>query len=540
MNPWILDALVIAGYFVLILWVGLYMGRKEESFGDFALGGRAIPWWAVLASIIAAETSAATFIGTPGEGYALRNYTYVQLAVGTILARVIIAYLFIRAYYDHNVYSIYEFLTTRFGSGSKNAASALFLVTRVLASGARLYIAAVILVLGYEMFTGEHPDANQELMIYIGAIVVVSIVTAIYTTFGGIKAVIWTDLIQATIMLGSALAAIWLLFVHIPGGWATISAKLNSFKEVTLYDTGIDHSLSFWGNVKKILESEYTLWAILGSTFFTMATHGTDQDMVQRMLTAPDVKRSRRSLICSGLADIPIVLIFLSIGILLWVFFQTNPDPNLPKKTNEVFCYYILHQLKPGIRGLLIAGIFATAMGSLSAALNALATSFTRDWYVPLAKPDSAQDQEKLLRVVRIATVIFGILMIVVGSGTAYLVILHPEKRIIPIVLGIAGYTYGSLLGIFLLGVLTKNRGNDKGNIIGMIVGFIVVAILSGLPNELAAAIGPATVAADGTLKPYTLYSQPAWLPVVEFPWRVMFGAITTFAVAICFKSEKP
>lgn len=523
MNPWFLDGLVIATYFVLILWVGLYMGRKEESFGDFALGGRSIPWWAVLASIIAAETSAATFIGTPGEGYALRNYTYVQLAIGTIIARIIIAYIFIKAYYDHNVFSIYEFLTTRFGVGSKNTASALFLVTRVLASGARLYIAAVILVLGYEMLTGVHPDKTQELMIYIGAIVVVSIVTAIYTTFGGIKAVIWTDLIQAVIMMGSALAAIWLLFHHIPGGWGTISEKLEGFKYVKLFDSGINHDLGFWANVKGILESEYTCWAIIGSTFFTLATHGTDQDMVQRMLTAQDVRRSRRSLICSGLADIPIVLIFLSVGILLWVFFQTNPDPNLPKKTNEVFCYYILHQMKPGMRGLLIAGIFATAMGSLSAALNALATSFTSDWYVSYVKPGA--NQKDLLRVVRIATVIFGLLMIVVGSATAYLVILHPEKRIIPIVLGIAGYTYGSLLGIFLLGVLTKNRGNDTGNLIGMVVGFVLVAILSGLPNELAQLCGG------------VLYAQPKWLPVVEFPWRVMFGAIATFAVAVCFKS---
>ena len=524
MNSWFFDGLVIVSYFVLILWVGLYMGRKEESFGDFALGGRSIPWWAVLASIIAAETSAATFIGTPGEGYALRNYTYVQLAIGTIIARVIIAFIFIKAYYDHNVFSIYEFLTTRFGVGSKNAASALFLITRVLASGARLYIAAVILVLGYEMLAGVHPSKFQELMIYVGAIVAVSVVTAVYTTFGGIKAVIWTDLIQATIMMSSALAAIWLLFHHIPGGWATISTKLDGFAKVSFFDSGIKPGLGIWANVKSILESEYTIWAIIGSTFFTMATHGTDQDMVQRMLTAPDVRRSRRSLIVSGLADIPIVLIFLTVGILLWVFFQTNPDPNLPKKTNEVFCYYILHQMQPGMRGLLVAGIFATAMGSLSAALNALATSFTRDWYVPFFNKAAAE--KDLLRAVRVATVAFGLLMILVGSLTAYLVILHPEKRIIPIVLGIAGYTYGSLLGIFLLGVLTKTRGNDTGNLIGMMVGFVLVAILSGLPNELAGVFGT------------SLYSQPTQLPVIEFPWRVMFGAIATFLVAICFKSR--
>src|SRR5437867_4351754 len=162
-----IDSAVLLLYFILIISIGLYMGRKEESLRDFALGGRAIPWWAVLASIIAAETSAGTFLGTPGEGYALRNYTYAQLALGTILARIIIAFLFLKPYYRYNVYSIYEFLTTRFGRGSKNAASAVFLVTRVLASGTRMYISAVILVLAYEMFTHSKPGKNEELIIYI-------------------------------------------------------------------------------------------------------------------------------------------------------------------------------------------------------------------------------------------------------------------------------------------------------------------------------------------------------------------------------------
>jgi SSS family transporter len=524
MNAWLLDAFVILAYFLLIIGVGLYMGRREESLHDFALGGRRMPWWAVLASIIAAETSAATFIGTPGEGYALRNYTYTQLAFGTILARVLVALLFLQPYYHHNVYSIYEFLTVRFGTASKNAASAVFLITRVLASGARIYVAAVILVLAYEMFTGVQPDTREEFLIYFWSIVAITAITALYTTFGGIKAVIWTDMIQATIMMTSALAAIVILYRHIPNGWSGLSATLDNFKEVNLLDSGLRPGRTFWENVKGILESEYTIWAALfGSTFTTMGTHGTDQDMVQRMLTAPDVKRSRRSVILSGLADIPIVLTFLTIGILLWVFYQTNPDPNLPKKANEVFCYFILHQLPVGIRGLLVAGIFATTMGSLSAALNALATSFTRDWYMPFLNP-RAGDARALL-FVRVATVIFSLLMIAIAAAAAYLVILHPERRIIPMVLGIIGYTYGSLLGVFLVGMLTKRRGNDFGNVLAMILGFIVVAFLSGLPNDLARAFHA------------RLYEQPAWLPVIEFPWRVMFGTIVTFAVAICFRS---
>src|ERR1700745_3693929 len=176
-----IDCAVLLLYFVLIISIGLYMGRKEENLRDFALGGRRIPWWAVLASIIAAETSAGTFFGTPGEGFALRNYTYLQLALGTILARILVSYIFIKPYYDYKVYSIYEYLTARFGVATKNAASAVFLVTRVLASGARLYVAAIALVLAYEMIAGARPDATQTLWIYIGASVVIVILTAIYT-----------------------------------------------------------------------------------------------------------------------------------------------------------------------------------------------------------------------------------------------------------------------------------------------------------------------------------------------------------------------
>ncbi len=220
----------------------------------------------------------------------------------------------------------------------------------------------------------------------------------------------------------------------------------------------------------------------------TMSTHGTDQDMVQRMLTAPDIRRSRRSLIMSGLADIPIAFTFLSIGLLLWVFYQTHQDPALPKTPNEIFCHYILYEMPVGLRGLLIAGIFATAMGSLSTALNALATSFTRDWYETYVNPSSTSEQS--LSAVRWATVGFSVLMIVVASTTAYLVIVYPNVRIIPIVISIYGYTYGSVLGVFLAGMLTKSRGNDFGNIIAMIIGFIVVAILSGLPNNIAGIFG--------------------------------------------------
>src|SRR2546430_3439024 len=198
----VIDSTVLLLYFVLIISIGLYMGRKEENLKDFALGGRRIPWWAVLASLIAAETSAGTFFGTPGEGFSHRDYTYLQLAFGTILGRILVSYIFIKPYYDYKVYSIYEYLTARFGVPTKNAASAIFMVTRVLASGTRLYVAAIALALAYEMIRGVQPGQKETLFIYIGSTIAIVILTAIYTTLGRIKAVVWTDFIQASIMIG--------------------------------------------------------------------------------------------------------------------------------------------------------------------------------------------------------------------------------------------------------------------------------------------------------------------------------------------------
>ena len=200
----LIDSGVLFLYFFVIIFIGLYMGRKEDNLEDFALGGRRIPWWAVLASIIAAETSAGTFFGTPGEGFALRNFTYLQLALGTILARILVSYIFIKPYYDYKVFSIYEYLTARFGTRSKNAASAVFMITRLLASGARLYVGAIALALAYEMISGVRPSPMQTLWIYVLSTVAIVILTAIYTTLGGIKAVIWTDVIQAPRPRGSA------------------------------------------------------------------------------------------------------------------------------------------------------------------------------------------------------------------------------------------------------------------------------------------------------------------------------------------------
>lgn len=521
-SSFFIDLAVVALYFVCVVYVGLKFGERENNLEDFSLGGRSIPWWAVLASIIAAETSAATFLGAPGEGYGLVSYAYLQIAVGTVIGRIIVAYLFIKPFFDYNVYSVYEFLQVRFGEGTRTAASATFLVTRVLASGARLYVAAIILAVAFVLLTGSSPTTGQQLAVYLSAIIFITLITALYTSVGGIKAVVWTDCIQSTVMFGGALAAICVLISSINGGFDTVT-KFYSTHSIPFIILGTDDRSSLWMNIKQILSSEYTIYAaLIGSTFTTLATHGTDQDMVQRMLTATDYKKSRLSLVLSGLADLPIGFVFLTIGILLHLYYQMNPDPSLPHKNTEVFAYFILTKMPVGLRGLLVAGIFATCMGSLSAALNALATSYTRDFYQPAQK---ILDDAKTVAAARKFTFIFAILMIIVASATAYFVIHHPSSRIIPIVLGIFGYTYGSLLGVFLLGLLTKTRGSDKGNFIAMIAGAVVVALLTGLPNQVLESLGLAPLAALKSI------------PIIEFPWRIMFGSLTTLAVGLMFKT---
>ncbi len=530
MSIWI-DALVIAAYFAAIVYIGLRAGRGNKDLRDFALGGQSMPWWAVLASIIAAETSAATFLGAPAEGFKTRSFAYAQLAVGTVLARVLIAYLFIEPYYRYRVQSIYEFLEIRFGPATRNMASGIFLVTRVLGIGVRLYLGGVILVVIWRFLS---PTAEINLGTYFWGILFVTAVTTLYTAIGGIKAVVWTDMIQACLMIGAILFAIVALLWSIPGGVTVVMHFLEQNPGAGPIQTGWDSTKPFGIAFAQMLENPYTIFAaLIGSTFFTMATHGTDQDMVQRMLTAENPNRSRLSLILSGLADIPIVLAFLAVGILLWVFYSVKPDPSLPTAANEVFAHYIVHEMPVGVRGLIIAGVFATMMGSTSAALNALATSFIRDFYQPYFLKNPSSDGESTVVAARWATVIFGLLMVTVATLAAYAV-LQTNVTIIPMALGILGYSYGSLLGVFLLGVLTRRRGNDHANVGAMIFGIGAVLVLCRV--EIPAVNLLALLKGDVVPALWSFgFWMPSWWPRIAWPYYVMIGTITSFAVAFAF-----
>jgi SSS family transporter len=523
----LLDAVVIVAYFALVIGIGLWMSRGEKSVEGFALGGRQIAWWAVLASILAAEISAGTFFGAPGEGFALRNYTYLQLIIGYLLARVVVSAVFIPAFYRHGVVSIYEFLGTRFGPRTRRAASAVFLVTRLLASGARLWVPTVVLVMIWNL---AHPGAAatplREFWLTGGALAFVAVATAIYTTIGGIRAVIWTDVLQIVVLVCALAFSLHYLITHV-GGWDVAKEHLLGAK---VFDSGTQAGLGFWGNVKHVLEQEYTLWAaFLGSTFVTLATHGTDQDMVQRMLTAKNKHQSAFATIVSGLADIPIQMCVLSIGILLAVYYGAATDPLLPRNAegaiipNKAFPHFILTAMPGGLRGLVLAGVLATTMGSLSTALNSLATSYVRDFHFRwFGEPKTEAGR---VRVFRFGTLLFAVLLITVGLATAWVSTMNPKLRIIPIILGIFGYTYGSLLGVFLVGLFTRGRGSEAGNLAAMAAGFLAVMYLSGLDASVAAMFG---------LKGLP---RAAWMPTLEFPWWILAGTIVTTATALCFRT---
>jgi Na+/proline symporter len=522
-------------YFAIIIGIGVHFSRRNKDVSEFALGGRSIPWWAVLASILASEISAGTFFGTPGEGFKMRNYTYAQLMIGYLLARLVVSAVFIPAYYKHDVVSIYEFLETRFGPRTRRIASAVFLLTRSLASGSRLWVPTLLLVVIWNRMNPGHPLSNWEQFWFTGgALVLISLLTAAYTAVGGIKAVIWTDVLQIAVLFGALGFSVWYLLGHIPGGWEGAKEHLKGKHDLILWQwEGDAPADTAWGKIKSVLETEYTVWAALfGSLFVTLATHGTDQDMVQRMLTAKNKRQSAVATILSGLADIPVTFAVLTIGILLAVYYgHVVSDPALPMAkgvpdSTRIFPYFVVDVMPGGLRGLVVAGVLATTMGSLGTAMNSLATSYCRDFHFRWFH--TKDDDASRVKVIKLATVGFTLVLILVGLATAFVKAHNPDLSIIGIILGSFGYTYGSLLGVFIVALFTRTRGSETGNVIAMIAGMVAVAFLSGLPNDLSKMITGST-----------LYQNPAWLPVIEFPWRIMAGTLVTVAVALCFKTPR-
>ncbi len=543
----LIDGGIVVFYFTAITAVGLYLGRRDRSLSDFALAGRRVPWWAVMASIIAAETSAATFLGVPGEGYTTKSFAYVQIMLGLILGRVVVGYVFLQPYYTFRVYTVYDYLGVRFGPRTKAYVSALFLFMRTLASGTRLFIPSLVMVLAYRLFvSGAQPQFGAQTVTttgpYVVAIVALTVVTCLYTAVGGIKAVIWTDVIQACLMFGGALVAIGTLLAHVGGFSEVIRAVpqltshegyfLHGFEASAIARWQASHHLDamgLWDYVKLVLASDYTLFsALVGATLGNMAAFGTDQDMVQRMLTAETHQKARRSLITAAFMDLPIASAFVFIGILLFVFYQKDPTYR-PAATADVFASYILNVMPVGVRGFVVAGVFATAMGSFSAALNALATSATNDWYIRWLP---GRSEAHYVRAARWFTVLFAALMVVIAGGFAYAKVTSPDVRIIPVVLGIAGFILGPMLGVFLIGMLTTGRGSDGGNMLAISAGLLATVVVGKLHITILNGAAPWLGLAP-------TFAQPGWIPDVAFTWWAMVGAVVVVGVGLLFRTPE-
>lgn len=550
--PWalVVDGLIIVGYFVAIVFIGMRLGRRDGSLHEFALGGRNVPWWAVMASIIAAETSAATFLGSPGEGFNNLSLAYVQLVIGVILGRLVVAGLFIGPYYRYKVYTVYDYLGIRFGPTSKTFVSGLFLAFRTLASGARLFIPALVIVLAWQLIGGGKASVEYKVVTsvtpYFVAIAVLMVATCLYTAVGGIKAVIWTDVIQATLMFSSALIAIGTLLYHISGDSFNFAHGLDVLVQhapklatregyFTTGFEGVAAGATFGDYVRLLLVNPYTIpAAVIGASVGNMAAFGTDQDMVQRLLTSTTASKARRSLMTAAFMDFPIAAAFTFIGVLLAVYYAIDPTflpigSNGKPASQNVFGSYILNVMPVGIRGLVLAGVFATAMGSLSAALNALATAATNDWYLKYRPHASPWAQ---ITAARASTVVFAALMVIVATLFAVATVKDPTIRLIPLVLGIGNFILGPMLGVFLLGMLTERRGSDTGNVIAVCVGLLSTFFLGGLHVDFANLTAR-------TVGSTVIYQMPTWLPPISFTWFALIGAAVVFVVGVLFPTPQ-
>ncbi|MEP6900369.1 MAG: sodium:solute symporter, partial [Actinomycetota bacterium] len=424
-----------------------------------------IHWLVISLSIVATETSTLTLVGVPAIAYARYNFpeqggsfTYLQVVFGYIIARIVISLIFIPAYFKGELLTAYKLLENRFGVKTKNFAASLFLVMRALAEGVRIYAASIVLtaVLGASL-----PDFPN---LTLWSIVIVGVLTLIYTFEGGISAVIWTDLIQLVIYIGGSLVAAYMLLTLVPGGWSEISSQAAAAGKFQVFSFSPDFGLPF------------TFWAgIFGGTFLTMASHGTDQLLVQRLLTCKNERDSQKAVIFSGFVVLFQFALFLLIGVMLYAYYQNVPltDQALSAtnclaavKCDQIFPRFIVEYLPHGISGLVIAAIFAAAMSNLSGSLNSLASTTVLDFYKPLINPEASE--ESLLKLSRWLTAAWGVILILIaffarGWGSVFTVGLT-----------IASIVYGTMLGAFLLGVLTK-RANQKGVIAGMLTSLVTM-----------------------------------------------------------------
>ena len=479
---------------VLVLYVGgttalgVWLGRGQKDARDYFVADGSIPWWAVLFSIVATETSALTFISIPGLAY-LGDFSFLQVATGYLLGRIVVAYTLLPRYSAGGLVTAYAMLEQRFGTATRRFASVTFMVTRAFGDSVRVFATAIpiALILG--------PVVPAEYLTPV-SILTLGATTLLYTYHGGMRAVVWTDVIQTFVYIGGGLGAVYLIGQGVDGGWSRILADAGAAGKLRLIDiyTGLDRP--------------HTLFAgLLGGGFLAMASHGTDQLIVQRLLTASSLTESRRALIGSGLAVIAQFALFLLIGIGLWSFYEARTF----SAPDRIFPTFIVEEMPPGMTGLVIAAILAAAMSTISGSLNSLAAATTHDLWVPLR--GAGADAAALLKVSKRFTLLWFVVLI--GGALLYRAEGTP---VVVIALSIASFTYGGLLGGFFLAMLWP-RAVQRDAILAMAVGIGSMSVV-----VFAGRLSAAFPALAGPLAPFT---------GIAWPWFVLIGTAITLATGI-------
>ena len=469
-----IDLLIVAAYLAGITLFGLRFRKWQRTMRDYFLADRDIPWWAISLSIVAAETSTLTIISIPGLAYN-SNFTFLQWVMGYVIGRVIISFVLLPQYFRGELYTAYQLIQRRFGPELRSVTAGLFLLTRAAAEGVRVY--AVSIVVSIALGTGE-----------VASIAIITLLTLIYTFEGGLAAVIWTDVVQTFIYVGGTLVGLLTILHLVPGGWNAVASIAGGLRKFQVFDLQFFNPAAAWPHIS--LVSPYTLWAgLIGGAFFTTASHGTDQLIVQRLLAARNERQSVVALLASGLAVFLQFALFLFVGVMLFVYYR------IPSAAfggaDRIYPTFIVRQMPHGISGLLIAAILAAAMSNLSAALNSLSSSSIMDFYLRFQPQTS---DARRLRLARLATVAWALVLFLLA-----VLALHRVGRVVEAGLQIASVAYGALLGVFLLGVLTK-RASQRGALIGMICGLAMELYLWGWSD-------------------------------VAFTWWVAIGSCVTFAI---------
>ncbi|MFP4081367.1 MAG: sodium:solute symporter [Candidatus Aminicenantes bacterium] len=442
-----IDYLVVALYLTGVTVSGLLVSGRQRSTSDYFLGGHQIPWWAVLFSIVATETSTLTFISIPALAYG-GNLTFLQITLGYILGRAAVSILFLPRYYQGQLSTAYQFLGSRFGAGMRNITSSTFMVTRLLADGVRLFASAIPIAIILRLAGIKASDLN----IYFISILMISCVTLIYTFLGGIRAVVWMDVIQMAVYTGGAFLAAGIILTRLPHGLEGAVSMAQSAQKLEFFHLGFD--LSF----RNFLAQPYTFFvALLGGAVFSTASHGTDQLIVQRLLATKNLRSSQKALIGSGLVVFLQFALFLLIGVLLYGFYSgLDPSQLGLATTDEIFAKFMVEEMPAGVSGLIVAAILAAAMSTLSSSINSLASSTTMDIYKPYWGRNNRP--EKDLKISRMISIFWGIIITCSAFLFAFLQLRSHGERpaVVELGLGIASYTYGGLLGAFMLGILSK------------------------------------------------------------------------------------